>query len=56
MTQRNEFLELLHKFEKLFDGTLGIWKTDPVDLELKEYAKPIFSLPYPVLKVHEEKN
>ena len=35
MTQRNELLKLLHKFEELFDGTLGTWKIDPVDFELK---------------------
>ena len=35
MTQRNELLKLLHKFEEVFDGTLGTWKTNPVDLELK---------------------
>ena len=33
--QRNEFLKLLHIFEELFDGTLGICRTDPVDFELK---------------------
>ena len=32
MTQLNEFLKLLHKFEEFFDGTLGTWKTYPVDL------------------------
>ena len=31
MTQRNELLKLLQKFEELFNGTLGIWKTDPLD-------------------------
>ena len=41
MTQRNKFLKLSHIFEELFDGTLGTWKTDPVDFELKEYADPI---------------
>ena len=30
ITQRNELLKLLHKFEYLFDETLGIFKTDPV--------------------------
>ena len=30
MTQRNDLLRLLQKFEKLFDGTLGTWKTDSV--------------------------
>ena len=27
-------LSLLEDFEDLFDGTLGYWATDPVDLEL----------------------
>ena len=31
MTQRNEFLKLSQKFEELFMGTLGTWKTDAVD-------------------------
>ena len=53
MTQCNELLKLLHKFEELFDGTLGTWKTDTVEFKLKEYAKPICSITYPVLKVHE---
>ena len=53
MTQRNELLKLLQKFEEFLDGTLSTWKTDPVDSELKEDAKPICSQPYPVLKVHE---
>ena len=29
-TQRNEMIELLHKFEELFNGTLGTCKKDPV--------------------------
>ena len=39
----HRFLHLLNKFEDLFDGTLGMWKTIPVDLELKNDAKPVFS-------------
>ena len=35
MTQRNELLKLLQIFEDFVNGTLGIWKTDPVDFELK---------------------
>ena len=53
MTQRNELLKLLQKFVELFNVSLGIWKTDPLDFELKVYAKTIFSLPYPVPKVYE---
>ena len=33
MTQRKELLKLLQKFEELFDGKLGTWKTDPLYLE-----------------------
>ena len=40
--QRNEFLELLKKFEELFDGTLGNWKRDLVDSKLKEYENQYF--------------
>ena len=54
MTQRNELLKLLHKFEDFFDGKLGTWKTDPIDFKLKGDAKPICSRSYPVPKVHEE--
>jgi hypothetical protein len=44
-----DFLRLLQKFEHLFDGTLGTWKTDPVDLELiYPNVKPFHAKPYPV--------
>ena len=32
-TQCGELPKLLHEFEELCDGTLGTWKTDPVDFE-----------------------
>ena len=35
MTQRNDLLKLSQRFEELFNGTLGTWKTDPVDFKLK---------------------
>jgi hypothetical protein len=42
-------LKLLNKFKHLFDGTLGHWNTEPVDLELKQQdTKPYHSKPYPV--------
>ena len=40
-TQLNELLKSLHILEELFDGTLGTWKTDPLDFELNKDAKPI---------------
>ena len=47
-------LELLQKSEELFDGTLGTWKTDPVDFKLIEDVKSICSQPYPVPELHEK--
>ena len=43
------------KYKSLFDGTLGTWNTSPVDLELKEGAKPYYGKPYPVPKAQEQK-
>ena len=45
-TQRNELPKLLQKPEEIFDGTLGTWKIDPVDFELKEDTKSIYSRLY----------
>ena len=52
--QRNKILKLLKKYEELFYGTLGTWKTDPEDFKLKKDANPIVSRPHPVTKVHKE--
>jgi hypothetical protein len=52
--QRKELLDLLLEFEDLFDGTLGIWDTEPVHLELKDDAKLYHGKPYPVPKAHKE--
>ena len=54
MTQRNDLLKLLQKFEALLDETLRIWKTDSLDFELKEDSEPVCLLTYPVPKVYEE--
>ena len=54
ITRHNELLNLLQKFEDLFDGTLGICKTYPVDFELKEDVNPILSRTCTVPEVHEE--
>ena len=52
-TQRHALLQVLKKFEDLFDGTLGTWNTAPVELELNDDAKPVCSRPYAVPKLHE---
>jgi hypothetical protein len=33
--QQKKLLQLLKKYESLFDGTLGAWKTKPVSFQLK---------------------
>ena len=54
--EQQELLKLLKKFEPLFDGTLGDWKTKPVDLKLKDPgSKPVYQKPYPVPKSKEQK-
>jgi hypothetical protein len=45
---------LLSKYKHLFDGLLGDWKTDPVDLWLKSGEMPFQLSPFPVSKIHEE--
>ena len=50
--QCNELLKLLKKIEEFFYGTLGTYKTYPVDFELKEDANMIRSITYPVPKLH----
>ena len=40
-TERHRLLHLLKKFEDIFNGTLGTWKTTPVYLELKDEEKPV---------------
>ena len=53
-TQRNELPKILQKIKELLYGTLGTWKIDPVDIKSKEGVKPIWSIPYPVPKIHRE--
>jgi Reverse transcriptase (RNA-dependent DNA polymerase). len=52
--QQLSLLHLLQKYEALFDGTLGKWNTDPVNIELREDAKPVSSRNYPVPKINKE--
>ena len=49
--EKNMLLNVLKKYESLFDGELGHWKTEPIDLELKNpNCKPVYQKPYPVPK------
>jgi hypothetical protein len=52
--QQLSLLRLLRKYEALFDGTLGKWNTDPVNIELREDLIPVSSRYYPVPKINKE--
>jgi hypothetical protein len=51
---QKKLLQLLQKYESLFDGTLGDWKTKPVSFQLKEGASLYHGQAFPVSKVHKE--
>ena len=50
LNEKKDLSTVLNKYKYLFDGTLGNFNVDPVDLELKEGAKPVklweFSVPH----------
>jgi hypothetical protein len=53
--QQETFHKLLRNLARLFDGTLENWKTDPVDLKLKDKNKISYHAgPYPVLYSQEQ--
>jgi hypothetical protein len=52
--QQKKSLQLHKKYESLFDGTLGDWKTKPVSFQLKEGVSPYHSQAFPVPKIHKD--
>jgi hypothetical protein len=52
--QQKKLLQLLTKYESLFEGTLGNWKAKPVSFQLKEGVSPYHGQAFPVPKVHKE--
>ena len=51
--ERIQLLRLLGDFEDLFDGTLGDWDTDPVNMEINPGSKPFNSKYYPVPRLNK---
>ena len=45
--------KLLEKYKNLFDGTLGQWKDEILEIELKEGIKPYHARAFPIPKIHE---
>jgi len=52
--EKSQLLNLLKEYEYLFDGMLGIWNIEPLNLELKDGVKPYHAKPFPVPKAYEE--
>jgi hypothetical protein len=52
--QQKKLLQILKKYESLFDGTLGDWKTKPVSFQLKEGVSPYHGQAFPVPKIHND--
>jgi hypothetical protein len=48
-----QLLSILHKYQHLFDGSLGTWNAKPYNIELKPDAEPYHSRPFLVPKIHE---
>jgi hypothetical protein len=51
--QQKKLLQLLKKYELLFDGTLGDWKTKPVSFQLNEGFSLYYGQAFPVPKIHK---
>ncbi len=52
--QEKMLLQLLQKYELLFDDTLDDWKTKPVSFQLKEGISPDHGQAFPVPKIHKD--
>jgi hypothetical protein len=51
---QKKVLQLLKKYESLFDVTLGDSKTKPVSCQLKEGVSPYHGQAFPVPKIHKD--
>ena len=52
--ERDKLKNLLSKYKELFDGTLGHWKGQEYDVELRDDATPYHARAYPVPKAYEQ--
>ena len=52
--ERTQLLRILEYFKDLFDGTLGDWATQPVDLEPIPGSKLFNSKYYPAPRINKE--
>ena len=54
LQQQRQLEEVLAKYEKLFDGTLGVYPHKKFHIDIKEDAIPKHSRPYAVPRIHLE--
>jgi hypothetical protein len=52
--QQEQLNTLLKKYKTLFDGTLGYWKGEDYDIELRSDATPYHARPFPIPRIHEQ--
>ncbi len=52
--QQKKLLQLLKKYESLFDGALDDWRTKPVLFQLREGVLPNHCQAFPVPKIHKD--
>jgi hypothetical protein len=52
--QQKKLLQLLKKYQSLFNVTLGDWKTKPVSFQLKEGVSLYHVQAFPVPKIHKD--
>jgi hypothetical protein len=50
--QKADFLRVLQKNCKMFDGTLGVYSHKKVNIDIESNAKPVHSRPYPVPQIY----
>ena len=54
MDQQTDLLNVLKKYETLFDGTLGTWKGASYNITLKEGAMPYQGRLYTIPRAYEK--
>ena len=50
--QKCDLLDVLTRYQKLFDGSLGVYLHKKVHIDIEPDAKPVHARPYPVTRIH----
>ncbi len=50
--QKADLLRVLQEYDKMFNGTLGVYPHKIVHIDIDPNAKPVYSRPYPVPQIH----